>query len=128
MKQTRRDEIFGPPPVLSDESITDYDKCYRRIFDYFRPQDPIEIRFVRDYADHDWDVIRWRRKKIELMSNIPEIYVDPTSAMLTRVERINQLVESAEQGRNRCYRALMRHRELSGGLRSKRSTQRESAA
>jgi hypothetical protein len=112
MRKTR-DETFGPPPVLSDESITDYDKCYRRIFDYFRPKDAIEIRLVRDYADHDWDIIRWRRRKVELMSDIPEMYLDRPTAMLIRAERINQLIENAERGRNRSYRDIIRHRDRS---------------
>jgi hypothetical protein len=107
-----RDPLFGPPPVLPDESVADYDECYRRVHDYFQPKDAIEERLARDYADHDWEVSRWRRMKSPMISDVPEMYLDPTLVMLKRTDRINGLIERAEARRNRCYRDFKMHRRF----------------
>jgi hypothetical protein len=112
-----RDSLFGPPPVLTDERIDDYNECYQRVFDYFGPKDAIEERLARDYADHDWEVSRWRRKKSQMIDHIPEMYLDGVLVMLKRADRINELIERAEASRNRSYRDLMAHRQRVKELR-----------
>jgi hypothetical protein len=107
-----RDPLFGPAPVLADENVEDYNECYRRVLDHFQPRDAIEERLARDYADHDWEISRWRRKKSQMIDNIPDMYLDGTLVVLKRADRLNELIERAEASRNRCYRDFKTHRQF----------------
>jgi hypothetical protein len=106
------DPMFGAAPVLNDESVEVYEECYRHVLEFFQPTDEIEARLARDYAYHDWDICRWRRKKIAFLSGIDERYIDTQLVMLIRGERINRLLENAEQGRERAYHDFIMHRKL----------------
>jgi hypothetical protein len=104
--------MFGAPPVLNDESVENYNDCYRNVMEFFQPCDAIELRLARSYADHDWTVCRWLRMESQMLSNIDKGYVDKDLVLLKRGDRLQGLVAKAEDGRNRAYRDFIMHRKL----------------
>jgi hypothetical protein len=54
-------EMFGPPPLLSSESIEAYDKFLAGLVDCFNPSDPFEAMLVRQVADETAFAARYTR-------------------------------------------------------------------
>ena len=54
-------EMFGPPPLLSSESIEAYDKVLAGLVDSFNPGDPFEAMLVRQVADDTAFAARFTR-------------------------------------------------------------------
>ena len=61
-------EIFGPPPILEDESRDNYDALYERARCSVAPRDVVEEIWVRDVVDLTWEVLRLRRLKAKFIS------------------------------------------------------------
>ena len=61
-------EIFGPPPILEDESRDNYDGLYERARCSVAPRDVVEEIWVRDVVDLTWEVLRLRRLKGKFIS------------------------------------------------------------
>ena len=51
-------DLLGPPPVISGEDPKEYAELLERILSDVKPRDFIETAFVRDVADHIWEVRR----------------------------------------------------------------------
>ena len=60
-------DLLGPPPVISGEDPKEYAELLERILSDLKPRDFIETAFVRDIADHIWEVRRLRRLKAQLL-------------------------------------------------------------
>jgi hypothetical protein len=60
-------ELFGPPSVLEGEDITAYDELLGRICAAIKPVDIIDEIFINDVVSSEWDVLRWRRLKSNLI-------------------------------------------------------------
>jgi hypothetical protein len=54
---------FGPPPVLSTESIEAYNEMMSQLVAVFAPQNFLEQSFVKDLTDATWEVKRYTRYK-----------------------------------------------------------------
>lgn len=63
---TRR-SLFGPPPVLGGEDVAVYEELSRRIYATVNPVDVIDEMLVADIVILEWEVLRWRRLKTNLM-------------------------------------------------------------
>jgi hypothetical protein len=61
-------DLFGPPPLLEGEDSAAYDKIFIHISTAVKPSDTLEDIWVRDVVDLQWDVLRWRRLKMNLMA------------------------------------------------------------
>jgi hypothetical protein len=55
---------FGPPPVLSTENQKAYDDLTMHLLRTFRPNDFIELMYIRALADSTWEIVRYSRHKI----------------------------------------------------------------
>lgn len=55
--------FFGPPPVLSNESIDGYNAILTRCLDSVEPRDFIEQLLTGDVADATWEIRRYMRHK-----------------------------------------------------------------
>src|SRR5262245_46426127 len=59
--------LFGQPQLLEGEDTASYDQLVARLFAAVKPIDVIDEMFVADVAFLEWDVLRWRRLKFELI-------------------------------------------------------------
>jgi hypothetical protein len=59
-------DIFGPAPILGEDAKA-YDELLTGVSTAVGPVDMIEQIFVRDVVDNSWDIIRWRRLRVQLM-------------------------------------------------------------
>jgi hypothetical protein len=55
--------LFGPPPVLSTESVEAYHDMMASFTEALRPRDLLEYTFVKELTDATWDLIRYTRHK-----------------------------------------------------------------
>ena len=63
------DELLGPPPLLPNESLVDYEGLKARLRAKVAPRDVIEEIWLRDILDLQWEVLRMRRLKARLLGN-----------------------------------------------------------
>jgi hypothetical protein len=59
---------FGPPPLLEGEDTAAYDELLLRISTAVKPIDILDEICVRDYVDLTWEILRFRRLLIGLIS------------------------------------------------------------
>ena len=62
-------EIFGPPPLLENESQETYDTLLSRVTGAVNPKDIIEEIWVHDIVNLVWEILRLRRLKVALLSS-----------------------------------------------------------
>jgi hypothetical protein len=60
--------IFGPPPILPEEDSDAYGELLARVSAHVKPTSVIEEIWVRDVVDLTWEILRWRRIKMSLIS------------------------------------------------------------
>ena len=60
-------KLFGPAPVLTSESLKEYDLILKLVMDCIEPGDFILQMFVKDYADASWDIKRFGLHKTLLI-------------------------------------------------------------
>ena len=63
MTAAKYTKLFGPGPVLSSESLQEYESILMHVHDCFQPRDFIEQLFVKDAADFIWDTQRYKLHK-----------------------------------------------------------------
>ena len=63
MTAAKYTKLFGPGPVLSSESLQEYETILMHVHDCFQPRDFIEQLFVKDAADFIWDFQRYKLHK-----------------------------------------------------------------
>ena len=63
------DDLLGPPPVLPNESLVDYEGLKARLRAKIAPQDMLEEIWLRDILDLQWEVLRMRRIKARILSS-----------------------------------------------------------
>ena len=56
-------ELLGPPPVLSSESMKAYDEIAVRLMHCFKPRDFMEQLLIRQLVDNNWELMRYTRHK-----------------------------------------------------------------
>jgi hypothetical protein len=60
-------QLFGPPPVLSSESMQAYEETMTRLLGSLLPQDFMEQLLIKEVADSTWEAARYARHKTLLM-------------------------------------------------------------
>lgn len=53
--------LFGRPPLISSEKLSDYDEMMRRLFACMRPEDFVVSLLVYQVGIETWCAMRWRR-------------------------------------------------------------------
>ena len=67
-RTAQRYPFFGPPPLLKGEDPAAYDQFLAKATAAIKPADFIEEIFVRDFVDIDWEIVRVRRLKSDLVN------------------------------------------------------------
>ncbi len=65
-----RHEFFGAPPLLKGEDSAAYSNFLAKTIAALNPADFIEEVFVRDFVDLDWEIVRMRRLKVDLINQV----------------------------------------------------------
>src|ERR1700690_244240 len=52
---------LGPPPLVAGEDAKGYDRLLALVADVVRPGDIMEIIWIRDFVDEEWEILRFRR-------------------------------------------------------------------
>jgi hypothetical protein len=60
--------LFGPPLLLEGEDTVAYDALLARVCAAVKPVDIIDEIFINDVVVLQWEVLRWRRLKLSLIS------------------------------------------------------------
>jgi hypothetical protein len=60
--------IFGPPQLIDGEDPVAYDALLAQVSAIVKPLDILEEFWVRDTVDLQWEVLRYRRHKTNLMA------------------------------------------------------------
>ena len=92
------EELLGPPPLLPNESLLDYEGLKARLRAKIAPQDVLEEIWLRDILDLQWEVLRMRRLKSRLLGNSSPIGLE--SLLHRRVNYLDKdkLVEGWGRG------------------------------
>ena len=115
--------FLGAPPLIPGESAADYKRLLAAVTDEIKPADPVETIWTRDVVDLQWDIIRFRRIKADIITyyhrnNIAEAI----SYKIEVLERIDRMVMTMEARRNAAYREAERYR-VGLGERLRRATE-----
>jgi hypothetical protein len=120
--------FLGVPPLIPGESAEDYERLLAAVTNAMKPADAMETIWTRDIVDLQWDIIRFRRIKADLITDRCEGAAWGTILESTRtenlngkiarfvaininaVERIDRMVMTMEARRNAAYREAERHR------------------
>jgi hypothetical protein len=68
-KPADRSGVFGKPPLLDGEDAAAYEHLLDRITTAVKPQDIFEEVWIHDVADLQWEVLRLRRLKVNLVNS-----------------------------------------------------------
>jgi hypothetical protein len=71
--------LFGYAPTLKTEDDEIYWNCMERFVKCVEPQDVIEWLWVKDVVDLSWEILRFRRLKIDLVESTGKIRMQPSS-------------------------------------------------
>ena len=115
--------FLGAPPLIPGESAADYKRLLATVTDEIKPADFMEVMWIRDIVDLQWDIIRFRRIKADIITyyhrnNIAEAI----SYKIEVLERIDRMVMTMEARRNAAYREAERYR-IGLGERLRRATE-----
>jgi hypothetical protein len=127
--------FLGAPPLIPGESAGDYEKLVSAVTNIMKPADIMETIWTRDIVDLQWDIMRFRRIKADLITKhyngshaylnavgepaefetilARELHDDIASIVAIHIkviQRIDCMVMTMEARRNAAYREAERHR------------------
>ncbi len=114
---------FGPPPLFNGEDSSRYDQFLTEVVDFVKPADVVEMIWLRDFVDLQWEVDRLRRIKAHLISiakldmkeNVLQSAMSPYVLAPERDEAAAQephddeALSEAQKNRERFTQALREH-------------------
>lgn len=138
-EQVRFFELLGPPSLVAGEDARRYWGFVIAIFQCVKPNDFVDFIYQRDLIDLEWDVLRYRTAKAELINerapfDFAALYDDDddddddannndgaanakavrpariAAPMIPKLRQLDLIIESAEIRRDRAYRELERRR------------------
>jgi hypothetical protein len=62
-----RHNLFGPPPLFEGEDVAAFDELYGRVCAAVKPVDVIDEMLTVDVVSEEWEILRWRRAKANLI-------------------------------------------------------------
>jgi hypothetical protein len=60
--------LLGAPPLITGEKKAQYDELLNRLIESVKPKDILELILTREGADLEWDVLRYRRIKADIVN------------------------------------------------------------
>jgi hypothetical protein len=134
--------FLGAPPLIPGEVASDYQQLLTAVSDVMKPVDFLETMWTRDIVDVQWDIIRFRRIKADLITHrYEQVRLLPTIPLgspqtensngklasivainINTIERIDHMVMTMEARRNAAYREAERYR-VGLGERLRRATE-----
>jgi hypothetical protein len=137
--------FLGAPPLIPGEAASDYQQLLAAVTNELKPVDFMETIWARDIVDLQWDIIRFRHIKADLITfryersnahlaasemNFKRILkttlkgdiANIVAVNIDALERIDRLVMTMEARRNAAYREAERHR-IGLGERLRRATE-----
>jgi hypothetical protein len=142
-RQMQLFELLGPPSIFAGEDVERYCRFAAAIFKMVRPKDVQDFIYQRDLIDLEWDVLRYRVIKAQMITNAKDepfardafnsaanedaaLTARVVSKMIPQLRQLDLMIESAEIRRDRAYRELERRRtNLVKQLRNAASEQAE---
>ena len=64
---TPRLSLFGPPLLIEGEDAATYDELLAQMLAAVKPVDVIDEMLIVDVASLEWEILRWRRLKTNLI-------------------------------------------------------------
>jgi hypothetical protein len=113
--------FLGAAPLIPGERAADYERLLAAVTDEIKPAEPVETIWTRDFVDLQWDIIRFRRIKADLITHRGEncpwatdksngTIADIVAININVIERIDRMVMTMEARRNAAYHEVERHR------------------
>jgi hypothetical protein len=68
--KVQRLTLFGPPQLLEGEDAAAYDELLGRVCAAVMPVDVVDEMFITDVVSLEWEVLRWRRLKTNLIRSL----------------------------------------------------------
>lgn len=126
--------FFGSPPLLPGEDTEAYNQLLTMVAETVRPTDVLEMIWVRDFVDLEWEIRRLRRIKANLLriaspaaSFDPMFMLDATdidghlalaiSEKISPLERLDRTISLMEVRRNRALAEAEHHQQAKKLLR-----------
>jgi hypothetical protein len=66
-KAVDQHRLFGAPPILEGEDAAAYDELFGRMCAAIKPVDVIDEMYMADVVALEWEILRWRRLKFNLI-------------------------------------------------------------
>ena len=118
--------FFGAPPLIPGEVASDYQQLLTAVIKVMKPVDVLETIWTRDIVDLQWDIMRFRRIKADVITyyhrNNMNNMAEAISYKIDVLERIDHMVMTMEARRNAAYREAERYR-IGLGERLRRATE-----
>ena len=89
------DCFFGPAPLRADEDHAAYYALLKSLKDTVQPLDIFERIWIRDVADLVWEILRWRRDKLNLVKakDTKSLkYLDKDAVLIDRSAKIDDII------------------------------------
>ena len=111
--------FLGAPPLIPGEDARDYRQLLTAVINEMKPVDVLETIWTRDIVDLQWDIIRFRRNKADVITYWYEKNCGSSEALgaalvvtykIDVLERIDRMVMTMEARRNAAYREVERYR------------------
>jgi hypothetical protein len=116
--------------LIPGEAASDYEQLLTAVINVMKPVDFLEMMWTRDIVDQQWDIIRFRRIKADLITHryeharllptIPLVSTETENSNgqlasivainINNIERIDRMVMTMEARRNAAYREAERYR------------------
>ena len=133
--------LFGEPPLMRGEDAGAYNKLLDQFAELVKPRDVLEWLWLKDIADHPWEIRRLRRFKVlfvelkrdgvvkgrEMMATVgvkedaeykpvpvPDSEKDSAelfSYLIDQYKAVDKVIASAERRRDETLRDIERRRE-----------------
>jgi hypothetical protein len=112
--------------LIPGEAAEDYRQLLAAVINVMKPVDFLETIWTRDIVDLQWDIIRFRRIKADVITHYCEenrlSIAEVVTYKIEVLDRIDRMVMTMEARRNAAYREAERYR-IGLGERLRRATE-----
>jgi hypothetical protein len=111
---------LGAPPLIPGEAASDYAQLLNAVINVMKPVDFLEKTWTRDVVDLQWDIIRFRRIKADVITYFYEGHRFERLAQIMNAERETRAKESkTDRGGRRLERSSAQLAEAEFATRAK---------
>src|SRR5215510_7639639 len=86
--------FLGAAPLIPGEAASDYEQLLTAVINVMKPVDFLETMWTRDIVDLQWDIIRFRRIKADVITYFYEGHRFERLAEITQAEWATRAKES----------------------------------